>query len=156
MKLLIITYLILSCSGLLAQEAVVTTGGNASGSEGIASYSLGQVFYTSQLGTTGSVSQGVQQLYEITSTVGVDLATVSLKLMVFPNPTHSNLTLKIGDFNNAKYTYLLINTEGRVIDNQKIAAEQTIIDMQMLPPGTYHLQVQDQDTLIKKFRIIKY
>jgi len=51
--------------GLQAQETIPASGGKASGSGGTASYSFGQVVYTTYTGTNGLVAQGVQQPFEI-------------------------------------------------------------------------------------------
>ena len=48
-----------------AQEAVSAAGGNASGSGGTASYTIGQVAYTTNSSASGTITQGVQQPYEI-------------------------------------------------------------------------------------------
>ena len=45
-----------------AQQATTATGGNASGSGGTVAYSVGQIVYTTNTGSTGSVAQGMQQL----------------------------------------------------------------------------------------------
>lgn len=150
-----IVLVIISFGGLNAQEAIVSTGGVATGSGGSSSYSLGQVFYTSQTGTYGSVVQGVQQMYEITTTVGVELAAIDLKLMAYPNPTSNYLTLNAEAYHSKKLTYHLINAEGKVLDSKNIETFQTSLDMQKLPSGTYHLQILDDGALIKNFRIIK-
>jgi len=146
---------IISLGELHAQEAIVTTGGNCTGSGGSSSYSIGQVFYTSQNGANGSVAQGIQQTYEITTTVGIELDALNLKLMAYPNPTSNILTLEIDAYNNEELTYHLINSEGKLLANKDIDNRQTILEMQGLPSGTYHLQIQDAGTLIKNFRIIK-
>ncbi len=70
LKLSAILLLGLGLTGLQAQTSVNATGGNASGSGGSASYSVGQVVYTTHTGTNGSVAQGVQQPFEI-SVVGL-------------------------------------------------------------------------------------
>ncbi|MBV1889111.1 MAG: HYR domain-containing protein, partial [Proteobacteria bacterium] len=44
-----------------AQESINVSGGDATGTGGSSSYSVGQVFYTTNVGATGSVAQGVQQ-----------------------------------------------------------------------------------------------
>ncbi len=44
-----------------AQQATTATGGDASGSGGTVASSVGQIVYTTNTGTTGSVVQGVQQ-----------------------------------------------------------------------------------------------
>ncbi len=51
------------CPASYAQEGATAAGGDASGSGGTVAYSVGQVAYTSNTGSTGSVSQGVQQAY---------------------------------------------------------------------------------------------
>ena len=48
-----------------AQESINATGGDASGSAGSASYSVGQVAYQTLAGTNGSIAEGVQQAYKI-------------------------------------------------------------------------------------------
>ena len=46
---------------VLAQEAVITVGGDASSSDGTVAYSIGQIVYTTIIGTNGSVAQGVSK-----------------------------------------------------------------------------------------------
>lgn len=64
----------LGLAGLQAQTSVNVTGGNASGSGGSASYSVGQFVYQTHTGTSGSVSEGVQQPYEISVVTGLEEA----------------------------------------------------------------------------------
>ena len=63
-----------------AQQATTATGGNASGSGGTVAYSVGQIFYTTNTGTTGSEAQGVQQPYEISIVLGIDNHSINLEL----------------------------------------------------------------------------
>jgi hypothetical protein len=53
-----------------AQESANVSGGDATGSGGTVAYSVGQVVYTTNTGSTGSVAQGVQHAFEI-FTVGI-------------------------------------------------------------------------------------
>lgn len=46
--------------GLQAQQVVTTSGGNASGSGGSVSYTIGQIVYTTNTNSNGSVAKGVQ------------------------------------------------------------------------------------------------
>jgi len=78
-----------------AQKNTVASGGNASGSGGSASYAVGQVVYTTNTGINGSVAQGVQQPYEISTTVGINETTIHLGMSVYPNPTTDYLQLKV-------------------------------------------------------------
>lgn len=91
----IVLVLILSISTTMAQSSVNATGGNASGDGGSASYSVGQVVYTANTGTNGSVAQGVQQPYEISVVTGIEEAhDIKLSVSVYPNPATDYLTLK--------------------------------------------------------------
>src|SRR6478735_5818225 len=87
-----------------AQESVNSTGGDATGIGGNFSYSVGQVVYTTNSGSLGSVSQGVQQTYEIFID-GVNETLLDISLSVFPNPAADHLTLEISDYNSQKLSY---------------------------------------------------
>ena len=57
--------LLLGLTSLQAQTAIIASGGNASGSGGSMSFSVGQIVYNTNSGTNASVAEGVQQPYEI-------------------------------------------------------------------------------------------
>jgi hypothetical protein len=79
-----------------AQQTANTAGGNATGSGGSASYSVGQPFYTTSTGNSGSVAQGVQHAYEIFS-IGIKETALDISIMAYPNPTTDGLTLQINN-----------------------------------------------------------
>ena len=149
----IITFLLLGIGVTNAQETVTTTGGEASGTGGTASYSVGQVVYTSATGTNGSVAQGVQQPYEISTTVGIKETSINLGLSVYPNPTTDYLTLKVADFETLNFQ--LIDIQGRIIENKKVTASNTILKMEALPKAVYFLNVTKNNRIIKTFKIVK-
>ena len=61
-----LTFLLLTFSlTTQAQQATTATGGDASGSGGTIAYSVGQEDYIGSSGATGSVSQGIEQAFEI-------------------------------------------------------------------------------------------
>ena len=98
MKKINLTVMLLLGMGITtvhAQRAVLSSGGDASGTGGSVSYSIGQIDYSYQTGSTGSINQGVQQPYEFFS-VGVDEnSNISLSMSAFPNPTNTSLNLVI-------------------------------------------------------------
>jgi hypothetical protein len=120
--------ILLLATGLLwasfaqAQESVNATGGVATGSGGTAAYSIGQVVYTTNTGSTGSVAQGVQHAYEIFP-VGIMETTLNITLSVFPNPTSDNLILQVSDYNNEKMTYQLYDMHGKLLNNGQVTAQ---------------------------------
>ena len=79
-----------------AQKAIPASGGNATGTNGSVSYTVGQVLYTTNIGTNGSVAEGVQQPYEISVVVGIEQAKdINLICTVYPNPATDLLTLEV-------------------------------------------------------------
>ena len=138
-----------------AQTSVNATGGNASGSGGSVSYSIGQVVYTSNTGSEGSVDQGVQHPYEI-FTIGINETTLDISLVAYPNPTTENLILQINDYNNEKLLYQLFDMQGKELSKEQIVAQQTLIDMSSLPTATYFINVVNQENRkVQSFKIVK-
>lgn len=156
LKLSALFLLGLGLSGLQAQEAIPASGGNASGSGGLASYSVGQVIYSTNTGNTGSVAQGVQQPFEISVVSGIEKAKgINLECMVYPNPTTDILTLKIENYNHENLSYLLYDISGKVLKNEKLTENETSIPMADFVPAIYFLKVTDNQKEIKSFKIIK-
>lgn len=155
-KLLVgIALLFPGLGGLHAQESVATSGGEASGSGGTASYSIGQIVYTTNSGTNGSVGQGVQQPFEIITTVGTELTEINLELSAYPNPAKDYLTLNIGNYEEENLSFQLYNVEGKLIETDQIFSSETMINMEQLSSDTYLLNILENNTLIKTFKIIK-
>lgn len=137
-----------------AQEATSSSGGNVLGNGGSVAYSVGQVIYTTNSGSGGTVTQGVQQPYEI-FTVGIKETALNISLTIFPNPTATNLTLQVPDFTNENLTYQLLDMQGKLIETAQITASQMQINMDNLPAATYLLNVIQENKRVQTFKIIK-
>lgn len=142
-------------TGINAQDALLTSGQEASGIGGISSSSIGQVLYTTNSGSSGTVAQGVQQAFEISTTVGIEETGIQLVCTAYPNPTINNLTLNVVNNVNGNLSYQLFDLTGKLIDAQTIYSENTSIDMTALPPAAYFLKVTQDHLEIKTFKIIK-
>jgi hypothetical protein len=138
-----------------AQEAVPTSGGDAIGSGGSSSYTVGQVVYTTNSGANGSVAQGIQQPYEISTLVGLEVTEINLELTAYPNPTNNVIHLSIGNYENEKLSYQLYDIQGRKLAGESIKDNPTSIVLQDFSGSSYLLNVLDNNQLIKTFRIIK-
>ena len=138
-----------------AQQATTAAGGNATGSGGSVAFSVGQIVYTTNTGTTGSVAQGVQQPYEISIVLGIEDHLINLDMQAYPNPTTNYLQLVIGSENIQNLTYQLFDIAGKVIENKKITKSIEIIHMENLPSASYFLTVTNNIKEIKTFKIIK-
>jgi hypothetical protein len=150
-----VAFLLFGLGGLHAQESANASGGDATGSGGTVAYSVGQVVYTTNTDTSGTVSHGVQQAYEI-FTIGINETELNISLSVFPNPTADNLTLQISDYSNEKLSYQLYDMQGKLLNNGQVTAQQTQINTASLPSATYFINVVNQENKqVQSFKIIK-
>ena len=132
-------------------------GGDATGTGGSASFSLGQTFYTAVDDGSTSVWAGVQQPYEISIISGVEgHAGISLDLSVYPNPSVNILTLSIGGYNNEEMFFHLYDIKGRLLQQARIVNDKTTINVEERPAAAYLLRVSDNTTDLKTFKIIKH
>jgi hypothetical protein len=156
LKLSAVLLLGLGLTGLQAQESINATGINASGSGGSASYSVGQVVYTTSTGANGTVAQGVQQPFEISEVSGLEEAKgISLSVSAYPNPTTDFLTLEVKDFELSNLHFQLFDMNGKLLQNEKITGNQTSIVMSNLITATYFVKVVKGNRDVKTFKIIK-
>jgi hypothetical protein len=154
-KLSAVFLLLFGLTNLPAQEAIVTSGGNATGSTSV-SYSIGQIVYTTNIGTIGSTSQGVQQPYEISVMTGIKEAVdISLEFIAYPNPATDFVKLKINNFEFKNLRYQLYDINGSLLQDNKVDDIETTITMQNIKPSTYFLKILQGNREIKTFKIIK-
>ncbi len=157
-KRLLISVFILFAFGVIelhAQEAVTATSGNASGSGGSVSYSIGQVLYTTNIETGSSVAQGVQQPYEISIIPGIENVNISLTVKAYPNPTTNFVLLKIESKNSKEMSYQLFDVNGKCFDTKKLEGNEITIPMEQYVAGTYFLKIMKNNREVKTFKIIK-
>ena len=157
-----IRYYILFLAGfcmtsIYSQEATVTAGGDISGSNGSASYSVGSVVYYHYEGSNGSVLPGVMQPYEISevtsSEVSKDLESV---VLVYPNPVVDNLNLMVEIPDTSGMHYELYDMNGRLLENRKLEGVNTIINMSNQASEIYFIKVIQENVIIKIFKVIKH
>lgn len=155
---LLIAFCLLGCGtvAIQAQNSIPATGGNASGAGGAVSYTIGQLVYTPISGTTGMVSQGVQQPFEITVITAIEEASeISLEISVYPNPADGYVNLKIEKYDANNLRYMLFDMNGMLFQERKVEGSETLIQLGHLFPGTYFLRIADKQKEIKTFKIIK-
>lgn len=138
-----------------SQETIPASGAEVSGSGGAGSYTVGQVFYSANTSTTGSVSQGVQQVFEFQTLSNPGLTSVSLTAVTYPNPTKDFIILKITDKGIDNLRYTLFDVNGKSIVSDVIANSSTQIQMKHLSIGAYVLKVSQKNHALKTFKIIK-
>lgn len=138
-----------------AQESLNTSGGNIQISNGSVSYSIGQVFYTVKTGSLQTLVEGVNQPYEVIILDQKDFDDPKFKIVVYPNPTISKITLEIHNLNFEDLSYKLFNMTGKLISQNKIKNQESEIQMEFLASSIYFLNIISENKTIKTIKIIK-
>lgn len=154
-KLLLLCIVSLGALGLKAQNSIVSSGGDASGSGGSASYSIGQVLYKSVSSSSGSVNQGIQQPYVLNVSGINNHPDINFSINVYPNPSVDNVTLNIGKQEQKNMSFQLLDTQGKLILNHEITTIESTIKMDGYIAGIYFLKVMNNNSEITTFKIIK-
>lgn len=144
--------------GLFAQTGTLATGGEISGSGGVVSYSIGQVAIQTHTGKNGSITEGLQQPYEISVEIGIKEVGISLNILAYPNPTTNFLKLKVDDttrFCIQEMQYQLFDMQGKLLQSEKLTGNETQINMSTYIPAIYFVRVLSNNKSIKEFKIIK-
>ncbi len=155
MKKIIVIITLLCLSEVMAQQTTDASGGNAAGTGGSSSYSVGQITYNS-ISSGGSVSQGVQQPFEIATLGNDEFPEITLQISIYPNPTTSFINLNIENHSMENILYQLFDINGKQIQMQSISSTETQISMEHLASAIYLLNVIQNNKIIKSFKIIKH
>jgi hypothetical protein len=138
-----------------AQETIPTSGGEATGSGGTVSYSVGQLLSNMNIGSNGTVTQGVQQTIEFVVLSNPELIALTLSAVTYPNPTTDYIVLSLTDATLTDLSYTMFDLQGRLVTKAKVEQEATQIAMKNLAIGVYILKVNQNNQELKTFKIIK-
>lgn len=138
---------------LSAQQNTDASGGNASGIGGSASFSIGQVDYITASDSSGNITQGLQQSYEILIIRGIE--EIDINLTLYPNPAVDFVVLSVQNTTIENMTYMLYDVQGKLIENKKLNDSQTSISMADLANDIYFIKVLNNVSELKIFKIIK-
>jgi hypothetical protein len=159
MKKVLILFLILMSICIIgsAQQALSAAGGSASGTGGTVSYTIGQVAYTNLTGTSGTITEGVQQPFEILVYTSLqDANDFAFECSAYPNPATDQVIVKIENYDMEKLHIRLYDANGKLVQNMKVVTNETIILLTSLPSGSYLLKILNSQNAIRSFKIIKY
>lgn len=138
-----------------AQDAIVVSGGEASGPGGSSSYSVGQALYTTNTSNTGSLVQGVQQAVEIFTLSNTNFTALTLSAVVYPNPANDKIVLSLRDSSIKELSYVLYDLNGKVLYSGLVQQSETRIALHSLQRGIYILKVNKNNNELKTFKVIK-
>jgi hypothetical protein len=154
-KTILLACFLLSIQLIYSQEAVSASGGEATGSGGTSSYTVGQLLYSTNTGSNVSIIQGVQQSIELLTLSNLELTALTLSAVTYPNPTSDYIVLALRNSQLTDLSYVICDLQGRIVRKGSVQQQDTTIAMQTLAIGAYILKVNQDNHALKSFKIIK-
>lgn len=145
-------FLLFFSASIHAQEVVSTQGESYQSSTVALDYTIGEsVIFTGTDGTT-TVTQGFHQSkWEYASTYSLD---DDIEISVFPNPVNDHLTIEYKEFEDINY--VVYDSQGKIVDDGSLNAEQTTLDAIDWATGGYTLILKNKNQVkIKSFKLVK-
>jgi hypothetical protein len=137
-------------------HAFPTSGGVATSATGSVSYTVGQVFYSYSAGENGSITEGVQQAFEIEVDTATDNTNdIFLSCSLYPNPVSEHLILNIDSGKRKDIVYRLYSINGKLLETKPLCEKETKIQFGDYPSSTYYLQLFEGSSFLKSFKIVK-
>ena len=154
-RIFIYSFFLIFCSvsEINAQKALLATGSNASGGNGSASYSVGQIDFTTK---GDQVMEGVQQAYEITTLSTTETASSDKKdILLYPNPFKDFLFVDFTTNDHRNSEFQLFDSSGKLLKEDKIRETKSEFNFSELPSAMYIIRINQNGKNIKTFKIIK-
>ena len=147
----LLLFLLLTSLSVTAQEVIATQGDSYSNTSGSIDFTVGEVVINTGTDGSNSITQGFHQ--SNWKFVGVEDHAPNYEVSIFPNPTEEVLNIKTSKFENVKYT--MYDTQGKLVLQGKLSAEQTTIQVRKIAAGSYSLVLNTGKQILKTYRLIK-
>jgi len=152
MKVLATICLLFFLNSARAQQAVISAGGDAAGSAGSISYSIGQVAYSNSGNT--SLNEGVQQPFEL-FLVALNESHQKHHINIYPNPTSAELVID-ADVNSADLTASFFDAQGMLLEKVKLQSPSTRISVSKWAAATYLISITDSQGTASSYQLVKH
>lgn len=153
MKKIIVLTLICFSIQSEAQQVIGAAGTTTTTSQGSVSYTVGEIAIQTTETSSGTVSEGVQQAYEIYK-VGVTELALGSSINVYPNPTNGQLTLNTTNFSK-NLSYELYDSQGKLIQECASFSDGHTLSISEFVNAVYYLKTSSDNQPIQTFKIIK-
>ena len=149
-----IVLLLINSFNFYSQQNTTASGGDFSGSNGSLSFSVGQIDYLNIDNASGNINQGVQQPYQILDN-SVNESDYTFEITIGPNPSFDELTIQ-ADFSKMKDIQGFITDQnGKMVKERQNLSLNPSFKLNNLSSGNYFLNIEDEQKLIKSYKIIK-
>lgn len=154
---LFLNFFLLSISTLISAQSNTTSGGGeATGTNGSSSFTVGQVFVDTKSDTSGTITEGVQQPFEwLTLEIGDTTIAQNFNIQLFPNPTSGQINLHYKGTLPQNLIADFYDSQGKIISKNKITQNKTIFDISPQAAGIYYIRVRSGNQNVITYKIIK-
>ena len=152
MKHTFFIFSLLASLSVSAQEVVATQGDSYSNASANIDFTIGEVIIAAGTDGTNDLTQGFHQTNW--NFLGVEDFAPNYEATIFPNPTEDVLNIRTSMFENVTYT--LYDTQGKLVMQDILSAEQTPVQVSQLAPGIYSLTLNNETQNLKTFKLIKH
>jgi hypothetical protein len=98
--------------------------------------------------TTGCDSPEEVQDSCIANGVNIDEQFVVDKLLIYPNPSSTQITIELPHTQQKNTILTIYNLNGQQLITQKITEQKTVVDVSALPSGVYFVKVVDTEMVM--------
>lgn len=147
--------LMLSSPQVIGQNSTMASGASVSSASGSLSYSVGQVAYTYITTTTGSLSEGVQHVFEIFELNVDNIEKDLVQVTVYPNPTNGALNVQIENVGHDDYVVVILDNTGKEVYACSLNKGVKSISIEKLEAGIYFMNIHNNNIPVRVFKIIK-
>jgi len=141
-----IAIICLFCSSSYGQISLNTSGGDAFSSQGSVAYSIGQVFVQISESPEISVSEGVQQAYEISLYNAIpEASALEVSILAYPNPTMNDLNIELQGWRHEKASFEVYDAQGKKVSAGDFNQSTLSIDARLWSSGNYFLHIYSPD-----------
>lgn len=142
---------LLTTLSVTAQEVVSTQGDSYSNANGSIDFTVGEVVINTGTDGTNYITQGFHQTNW--NFLGIENNAPDFEATIFPNPTEDILNIKSSKFEDV--TYILYDAQGKVVVQDKLSEELTLIEVGHLAPGNYSISLNNKTENLKIFKLVK-
>ena len=149
--LFLMSLLVVTSSGVYAQEVVSTQGESYSTPNVNMDFTIGEVVINTGTDGTNDITQGFHQ--SNWSFVGLDDLSENYLIQVFPNPMENTLWIKTDDFSGVNFK--MHDANGKLIIEGMLDSSETTLQVSHLEVVFYSITLEKDAQQLKTFKLIK-
>lgn len=137
-----------------AQNNFVATGSSTKTAAGEASVSIGLLAFVSDSSSSGSVTEGNQQTYDITDGI-IQIAADGYSVKAFPNPFPGNIYISIAGEKTETVDVELYGPNGALLKTETFTSAEYMLKTENLAPGSYIIVIRSKKFETRRYKLIK-